>query len=61
MKSILFFLKLDLGICSPFDNQVTDCGTNGQCVMYEDAYGVNSAHCKCKPGYTGIKCDSKYN
>nr|XP_022296812.1 uncharacterized protein LOC111106429 [Crassostrea virginica] len=47
----------DLGICSPFDNLDTDCGTNGQCVMYEDAYGVYSAHCKCKPGYTGIKCD----
>ncbi|XP_052680935.1 uncharacterized protein LOC128161655 isoform X1 [Crassostrea angulata] len=48
---------IDLGICSPFDNEVDDCGENGQCVIIRDKHGIYKAVCKCKYGYDGKFCD----
>ncbi|XP_034306175.2 uncharacterized protein [Magallana gigas] len=48
---------IDLGICSPFDNEVDDCGENGQCVIIQDKHGMYKAVCKCKYGYYGKFCD----
>uniref|UniRef100_K1PZ16 Uncharacterized protein n=1 Tax=Magallana gigas TaxID=29159 RepID=K1PZ16_MAGGI len=48
---------IDLGICSPFDNEVDDCGENGQCVIIQDKHGIYKAVCKCKYGYFGKFCD----
>lgn len=51
---------LDLGICSPFDNEVDDCGENGQCAIIQDKHGMYKAVCKCKYGYYGKFCDGEY-
>ena len=59
--SVWSLLISDLGSCSPFDNLETDCGTNGECVTYTNEYGVNAAFCKCRNGYSGIRCDGKYD
>ncbi|XP_052676313.1 uncharacterized protein LOC128157745 [Crassostrea angulata] len=48
---------IDLGICSPFDNEVDDCGENGQCVIIQDKHGIYKAVCKCAYGYYGKFCD----
>nr|XP_011450040.2 uncharacterized protein LOC105344105 [Crassostrea gigas] len=48
---------IDLGICSPFDNEVDDCGENGQCAIIQDKHGIYKAVCKCKYGYFGKFCD----
>uniref|UniRef100_A0A8W8LSE0 EGF-like domain-containing protein n=1 Tax=Magallana gigas TaxID=29159 RepID=A0A8W8LSE0_MAGGI len=42
---------VDLGVCSPLDN-VDDCG-NGQCVIYENEFGIFEAACLCNDGYYG--------
>lgn len=49
---------LDLGYCSPFDNNEIDC-QNGQCAIYKDQYGSFQTTCRCKSGFYGEKCDSK--
>ncbi|XP_065938645.1 transmembrane matrix receptor MUP-4-like [Magallana gigas] len=46
---------VDLGVCSPLDN-VDDCG-NGQCVIFQNEFGIYEAACKCDKGYYGEKCD----
>ncbi|XP_052676255.1 uncharacterized protein LOC128157699 [Crassostrea angulata] len=48
---------IDLGICSPFDNEVDDCGENGQCAIIQDEHGLYKAVCKCEYGYNGKFCD----
>lgn len=55
----MYYMFLDLGPCTPFDNVKTDCGTNGECVVYEDDYGRVVTSCKCSSGYYGLNCDSK--
>nr|XP_034312899.1 delta-like protein C [Crassostrea gigas] len=49
---------VDLGSCSPLDNKVDDC-VNGQCVIYQNQYGIYKTACKCDMGFYGEKCDSK--
>lgn len=51
MYIFLFNLFVDLGVCSPLDN-VDDCG-NGQCVIYENEFGIFEAACLCNDGYYG--------
>ncbi|XP_052679842.1 slit homolog 3 protein-like [Crassostrea angulata] len=47
---------VDLGVCSPLDNDVDDC-KNGQCVIFQNDFGIYEAACKCDKGYYGEKCD----
>lgn len=55
---IKYLFIVDLGYCSPFDNNEVDC-QNGQCAIYKDQYGSFQTICRCKSGYYGEKCDSK--
>nr|XP_034307574.1 protein crumbs homolog 1-like [Crassostrea gigas] len=50
---------IDLGVCSPLDNEVDDCGVNGQCVIFQNEYGLYEAACKCVDGYYGELCDTR--
>lgn len=50
-----------MGVCSEIDNFNIDCGLNGYCIIYVDDYGVVKIVCKCKFGYYGVNCDSKWN
>nr|XP_022302659.1 tenascin-N-like [Crassostrea virginica] len=47
-----------LGPCSTFDNDESDCGTNGECVTYIDTNGIPTSFCKCSAGYYGPNCNS---
>lgn len=49
---------VDLGVCSPLDNEVDDC-ENGQCVLFQNDFGIYEAACQCDLGYYGELCDSK--
>uniref|UniRef100_K1PCN8 Uncharacterized protein n=1 Tax=Magallana gigas TaxID=29159 RepID=K1PCN8_MAGGI len=51
----------DLGICSPFDSEVDDCGENGQCAIIQGEHGIYKAVCKCDYGYYGKFCDDESN
>ncbi|XP_052679843.1 delta-like protein B [Crassostrea angulata] len=48
---------VDLGVCSPLDNEVDDCGENGQCKIFQNEFGIVEAACICDEGYYGEKCD----
>ena len=53
-----YFLTLsELGPCSSFDNDESDCGTNGECVTYIDTNGIPTSFCKCSAGYYGPNCN----
>ncbi|XP_065938646.1 uncharacterized protein [Magallana gigas] len=47
---------VDLGVCSPLDNEVDDC-ENGQCVIFQTDFGTYEAACLCDDGYYGELCD----
>ncbi|XP_065938647.1 EGF-like repeat and discoidin I-like domain-containing protein 3 [Magallana gigas] len=48
---------VDLGVCSPLDNEVDDCGKNGTCKIFQNEFGIVEAACICDKGYYGEKCD----